>query len=174
MEKVNVSREQQVKEIVKVVAKGVNKKEPVVVSSNDFKFENLVKIPFLTFENGEQIPFILNQTSIYDIIDFAKEHKQLKSKFKIIVENMYCRKNEIKSLFSTSYVIDFKFENELLTIETIGFVKPITLYINYKYHNYKELDDIIENFLVERSKYNKDICDNYNENAIETIFYMLF
>lgn len=163
-----------VKETVKVVAKGVEKKEPFAVSSDDFKFENLVKIPFLSFENGEQIPYKVKHTTIYDIVDFAKERKQLKSKFKIIVENMYCRKDEIKPIFSTTYVIDFKFENGLLTIETIGFVKPITIYVNYKYHNYKELDDIIENFLVKRDEYNKHICDSYNENDIETIFYMLF
>lgn len=162
--------------IVKIVPKGVKKTEPFVVSIDDFKFENLARLSNLSFENGQEIPFAPSQTSIYDIVEYAKEHNQLKTNFSIEVENIYSRKNELKPLFSTSHIIHFKFENDFLAVEKVDFVKPITMYVNYKYHNYKELDDIIENFLVERSKYNKVICDYNKENndAFETLFYMLF
>ena len=156
-----------------IIAEGVEKTEPIAYSHKDFSLIELVKTPILRLENGVQIPFTLNQTSKYDILDFAKEHNQLKSKFKIIVENMYCRKNETKPLFSTTYVATFIFVNDFFIAEKIDFVKPITLYVNYNYPEINLQEDILF-FLLLRKEKNEFILCKHDRKYGETLFSKLF
>lgn len=164
---------EQLNRVVKIVPNHINKQEVVVVSDKDFKCENLARLTYLSCEDDEQIPFLMHHTTIYDIVDYLKEQNKIKSNFKIVVDNLYCRKDEIKPIFSTTYEIHFKFENDSLTLDTIYFERPITLLVNYKYHDYKELDEIIEKFITDRGNFNKIVCEKYTDEPIEMLFEIL-
>lgn len=163
---------QMMKETV-IFAEGVEKTKPIALNISCNSLIELVKTPILRLENGVVIPFTPNQTTKDDILDFVKKQNQLNKKFKIIVENMYHKKNRKKTLFSTSYVATFIYVNDFLIAEKIEFVKPITLYVNY---NVPELElQLSVYYIIQlREEKNKIVLCKHDRKYGETLFSKLF